>query len=69
MEELFIGATGINKEGLLLICKNCTKMRRLSLVANKISTEVVTEILLGLKDLEWLDLSYCNLLRDDIEKI
>ena len=26
-------------------------------------------MLLGLKDLEWLDLSYCNLTKSDIEKI
>jgi hypothetical protein len=30
---------------------------------------VVTEILLGLKYLEWLDLSYCKLSASDIEKI
>ena len=69
LEELFIGSTGMTKDGFLAICRNCTKLRRLSLVANEISTEVVTEILLGLKDLEWLDLSYCNLKKPDIEKI
>ena len=69
IEELFIGATGMTKEGFLAICRNCTKLKRLSVVANEITTEVVTEILLGLKDLQWLDLSYCNLTRNDIEKI
>ena len=65
IEELFIGATGTTKEGFLAICKNCTKLKRLSVVANEITTEVVTEILLGLKDLQWLDLSYCNLNKND----
>lgn len=69
IEELFIGATGMTKEGFLAICRNCVKLKRLSVVANEISTEVVTEILLGLKDLEWLDLSYCNLTKADMEKI
>jgi precorrin-6B methylase 2 len=69
IEELFIGATGTTKEGFLAICKNCTKLKRLSVVANEITTEVVTEILLGLKDLQWLDLSYCGLGKNDREKI
>lgn len=42
LEELFIGATGMTKDGFLAICRNCTKLRRLSLVANEITTEVVT---------------------------
>ena len=69
LEELFIGATDMTKDGFLAICRNCTKLKRLSVVANEISTEVVTEILLGLKELEWLDLSYCHLNKDDMEKI
>jgi hypothetical protein len=59
----------MTKEGFLAICRNCTKLKRLSLVANEITTEVVTEILLGLKDLVWLDLSYCNITKSDMEKI
>jgi Leucine-rich repeat (LRR) protein len=69
LEELFIGATGMTKDGFLAICRNCIWLKRLSVVANEISTEVVTEILLGLKKLEWLDLSYCQLTKDDMEKI
>ncbi len=69
IEELFLGDTGMTKEGFLAICRNCSKLKRLSVVANEISTEVVTEILLGLKDLQWLDLSYCKLTKSDIEKI
>lgn len=42
IEELFIGATGMTKDGFLAICKNCTKLKRLSVVANEITTEVVT---------------------------
>jgi hypothetical protein len=42
IEELFIGATGMNKDGFLAICRNCIKLKRLSVVANEISTEVVT---------------------------
>lgn len=56
----------MKKDGFLSICRNCTKLKRFSVVANEISTEVVTEILLGLKDLQWLDLSYCQLNRGDI---
>lgn len=51
LEELFIGSTGMKTEGFLSICRNCIKLKRLSVVANEISTEVVTEMLLGLKDL------------------
>ena len=39
------------------------------MVANDITTEVVTEILLALKDLQWLDLSYCNFKEEQREKI
>jgi hypothetical protein len=38
IEELFIGATGMTKEGFLAICRNCVKLKRLSVVANEIST-------------------------------
>ena len=34
LEELFIGATGMTKDGFLTICRNCVKLRRLSVVAN-----------------------------------
>lgn len=33
------------------------------------STEIISEILLGLKDLKWLDISYCNLSKLDLEKV
>ena len=69
IEELFIGSTGTTKEGFLEICKNCVRLKRLSVVANEITTEVVTEILLALKDLQWLDLSYCNFKEEQREKI
>jgi|JI9StandDraft_1071089.scaffolds.fasta_scaffold1928462_1 hypothetical protein len=59
----------MKKDGFLAICRNCIKLKRFSVVANDITTEVVTEMLLGLKDLEWLDLSYCQLTKGDIEKI
>jgi hypothetical protein len=42
LEELFIGATGMTKDGFLAICRNCTKLKRFSVVANEITTEVVT---------------------------
>ncbi len=34
LEELFIGSTGMTKEGFLAICRNCIKLKRLSVVAN-----------------------------------
>jgi len=32
----------MTKDGFLAICKNCIKLKRLSVVANHITTEVVT---------------------------
>jgi len=38
IEELYIGSTGMEKEGFLHICKNCVKLKKLSVVANQITT-------------------------------
>lgn len=51
IEELFIGGTGVQKEGFLAICRNCIKLKRLSLVANEVTTDIVSELLLGLQRL------------------
>lgn len=69
VEELFIGGTGVQKEGFLALCRNCVKLKRLSLVANEVTTDIVSELLLGLQKLEWLDISYTGLSLLDLEKV
>lgn len=69
LEELFIGGTGLAKDGFVGLTKNYANLKRLSLVATDISTDIVTEILLGLDKLEWLDISYSGLTASDQEKI
>ena len=44
-------------------------MKRLSLVATEISTDVVSEILLSLQNLEWLDISYSSLTESDFKMV
>lgn len=51
------------------ICKTCLKLKRLSLVATEITTDTVSEILLGLQKLEWLDISYSALSEADIKMV
>lgn len=33
------------------------------------TTDIISEILLGLQKLEWLDISYTNLSQSDLEKV
>lgn len=53
----------------MAICRNCVKLKRLSLVANEVTTDIVSELLLGLQRLEWLDISYTGLNQADMEKV
>lgn len=56
----------MTKEGILAICRNSINLRRLNLVGTELSTDIVSEILLGLQKLEWLDISYSNLTENDL---
>ena len=59
---LFVGKSLVN-------IRNCLKLRRLSLVGTELSTDIVSEILLALQTLEWLDISYSTLNKDDLSKV
>ena len=59
----------MTKEGIFSLCRALKKLKRLSLVATEISTDVVSEILLSLQNLEWLDISYSSLTESDFKMV
>ena len=67
--ELHVGGCELGKEGAVSIAKGCPLLQKLSIGNNQLQTDSIIELIMYLADLTFLEITYCDLLPDDLDKI
>lgn len=67
--ELNVGGCELSKEGAVYIAKGCSKLERLSIGNNSLQADSIIELIMYLPNLTLLEISYCDLMVEDLDKI